>query len=148
MAGRVTPDLFDSPALPLLLRLEADGYQLEPRATVLRVRPVERVTPALRAELTRYKPELLLLLRCCDPGVLARRDVMRAQLDGARAGVPPLLFRPDVPYVLGRCFSCGDALEQFSVGRCWRCSLAWRLACRLPVPVDLAVALDAARVAS
>ena len=60
-------------------------------------------------------------------------------------GVPALLFRSGVPYVEGRCFSCGDALQRFRVGRCWRCSLAWRLACRVAMPAPLADALDAAR---
>ena len=32
------------------------------------------------------------------------------------------------------CFSCGDALPQLIYARCWRCSLAWRLACRPPPP--------------
>ena len=147
MVGFVTPDVVDSPALPLLLRLAADGYELEPSATALRVRPVERVTPALRSELTRYKPELLLLLRCCDPGVWARRDVMRAQVEAAGASLPVLLFRPGVAYVAGRCFSCDDPLEHFRFGRCWRCALAWRLAAGVPVLAELSRALDLARVA-
>ena len=72
---------------------------------------------------------------------------MRAQFDLSPAGrVPALVFRQDVPYVEGRCFSCGDALSVFRVGRCWRCALAWRLAARVAIPVDLAPALDNARV--
>lgn len=146
MAGLVTADIFQSAALPLLLRLNAEGYELQAAAAVLRVRPVERVTPELRAELARYKPDLLLLIR--DPGVCARRDVMRGQFDAAPAGrVPALLFRPGVAYVRGVCFSCGDVLPMVTFGRCWRCSLAWRLACRVAVPAPLADALDAARVA-
>ena len=115
---------------------------------MLRVRPVARVTPELRAELSRYKSELLLLLRCCDPQVAARRDVMRAQVERASAAtLPALLFRQDVPYTAGLCFSCGDGLKPFGYGRCWRCALAWRLAVRAPIPVDLAHALDGARLA-
>src|ERR1700722_4532381 len=44
--------------------------------------------------------------------------------------IPALLFRADVPYVSGRCFSCGEETGRPAFGRCWRCSLAWRLACR------------------
>ncbi len=58
----------------------------------------------------------------------------------------PHHFRPGVPYVPGSCFSCGDALAALRFGRCWRCSLAWRLAVRLPVPADLAVVLDDVKV--
>jgi hypothetical protein len=53
----------------------------------------------------------------------------------------------DVPYVRAACFSCGDSLPEPRFSRCWRCSLAWRLACRLPVSTELAAAMDAARVA-
>lgn len=148
MAGVVTVDILQSAALPLLLRLNAEGYEFQAAAAVLRVRPVERVTPELRAELARYKPDLLLLIRCCDPGVCARRDVMRQQIEHAPTDcvLPALLFRPNVSYVTGRCFSCGDALQRFRVGRCWRCALAWRLAVRVPISPDLADALDSARV--
>jgi hypothetical protein len=147
MVGSVTADILQSAALPLLLRLNAEGYELQAAATLLRVRPAERVTPELRVELARYKADLLLLIRCRDSGVCARRDVMRRQFDAAPAGrVPALLFRPDVPYVEGRCFSCGDALQRFRIGRCWRCALAWRLAAHVPVTPDLAEALDCARV--
>ena len=31
-------------------------------------------------------------------------------------------------------------------GRCWRCSLAWRLACELPVSAEVGAAYDSARV--
>lgn len=143
----MTRELFDSPALPLLLRLAAEGYEFEPHATMLRVRPLERVTPELRAELTQYKAELLLLLRCCDQGVWARRDVMRAQFEAAADGrLPALAFRLDVAYVKGRCLSCNDDLEHFRFGRCWRCALAWRLAADVPLAADLGRALDTARV--
>lgn len=86
------------------------------------------------AEIRHYKDALKLLLRCCDAGVQARRDVFACQLTQTPAPrVPAFLFRPDVPYVRGGCFSCGDTLPEPPFSRCWRCSLAWRLACRLPV---------------
>jgi hypothetical protein len=94
-----------------------------------------------------HKPDLLMLLRCLDVGVGERCDVMRALFEAAPAGrIPALLFRPGLPYVAGRCFSCGDQLQTLFVGRCWRCSLAWRLAVRVPIPAELADALDGAKV--
>jgi len=51
-----------------------------------------------------------------------------------------------LPKGQGQCFSCGDALERAGFGRCWRCSLAWRLACRVTMPALLAAALDDARL--
>jgi hypothetical protein len=79
--------------------------------------------------------------------VLVRRHVFRQQLDSTRApGIPPFLFCPAVPYQAGLCFSCGVGLQERCFGRCWRCSLAWRLACGVPVPPLLASALDDARV--
>ncbi len=42
--------------------------------------------------------------------------------------VPAFIFRLGTPYLQGICFSCGDPLPRPRFGRCWRCSLAWRLA--------------------
>jgi hypothetical protein len=79
--------------------------------------------------------------------VQERREAFAAQLaHPPPPGVPAFLFRPDVPYVKGTCFSCGVALRSLVFARCWRCSLAYRLACGLSVPVDLIAAMDAARV--
>jgi hypothetical protein len=89
-----------------------------------------------------------MLLRTCDAGVQDRREVFAKQLTLTPAPrVPMFIFRANVPYRQGTCFSCGDRLSEVRFGRCWRCSLAWRLACRLPMTADLAAALDAARVA-
>src|SRR5713226_4545379 len=53
-----------------------------------------------------HKDAIKTLLRCCDEGVVARRDAFRAQFDAAPVEIiPALLFRTDVPYVSGRCFS-------------------------------------------
>ena len=148
MVGPVT-DVFASPALPILLGLERDGLDVGADGERLRIRPADRVTPERRAELVLHKPDLLMLLRCCDAGVGERRDVMRTLFEAAPAGrTSALLFRPGLPYVEGRCFSCGDPLQTFRVGRCWRCSLAWRLAVRVPIPAALADALDGAKVCS
>ena len=148
MAGTMTASAFDSPALTLLLQLEDEGFEMEvAEPDILRVRPVGRVTPELRADLRRYKLELVMLIRICDSGVQDRRQAFSKQIETAPAGVliPRLVFRK-TPYVNGRCHSCGEALERPRWGCCWRCALAWRLACRLPVPAALAVAIDAAKV--
>jgi hypothetical protein len=57
-----------------------------------------------------------------------------------------LVFRPGVPYLSGRCFSCGDELERARHGKCWRCALAWRLALHLPVAPALADIYDGQKV--
>ncbi|MBI4266102.1 MAG: hypothetical protein HY657_17135 [Acidobacteria bacterium] len=149
MATPLTLDVLDSPAVAILGALERDGFtvQLEPDDTIV-IRPLSRLTPEQKQQIVEHKAAVKLLLRCClDPGVLERRDVMRRQFAAAPAGrLPALLFRPDVPCVLGSCFSCGDELQTFRVRRCWRCALAWRLAARVPIALDLADALDGAKV--
>jgi single-stranded-DNA-specific exonuclease len=61
-------------------------------------------------------------------------------------GVPAFVFILNTAYVKGTCFSCADRLHELRFGRCWRCSLAWRLSCRLPIPAILADTLDSAKV--
>jgi hypothetical protein len=148
MAGPVTADVLESQALSLLRQLKAEGFEFQvAEPNILRVRPVDRVTPELRADLQRHKPALLMLIRIDDAGVQERRDVFARQLAATRAPqLPAFLYRPDVPYVKGMCFSCHDPLPEPRFGRCWRCSLAWRLTADVPIDVDLAAALDVARV--
>jgi hypothetical protein len=141
-------DVLNSPALTLLLELELRGCRVEVTPRRLIVEPASRLTPDLRSAVLAYARELALLVRCLDPAVVERRDLFRRQLEATPAPqVPSFLFRPDVPYVRSACFSCGDSLPEPRFSRCWRCSLAWRLACRLPVSTELAAAIDAARVA-
>jgi hypothetical protein len=148
VASSVTVSVLDSPALPLLLELEQQGCRVELTPHKLVVEPASRLTPQQRAAVLAYARELALLVRCLDPGVVERRDLFRRQLETTPPPrVPTFLFRPDVPYVQAACFSCGDPLPEPCFSRCWRCSLAWRLACRLPVSTELAAAMDAARVA-
>ena len=149
MVEPVTADVFASPALPLLLRLEDEGIEIAVEGDRLRVRQTARLTPELLAEMRQHKPALLLLIRCCDDSMQARREMFARQL----AALPPprcpaFLFVSDLPYVAGRCFSCGDGLERPRFGRCWRCALAWRLAARVPISTELADVLDAAKVCS
>jgi hypothetical protein len=148
MASSVTANVLDSPALPLLLELEQQGCRVELTPHKLVVEPASRLTPHQRSAVLAHARELALLVGCLDPGVVERRDLFRRQLEATPAPrVPTFLFRPDVPYVRTACFSCGDSLPEPRFSRCWRCSLAWRLACRLTVSTELAQAMDAARVA-
>jgi hypothetical protein len=148
MASSLAAGVLDSPALPLLLELEQQGCRVELTPDKLVVEPASRLTPAQRAAVLAYARELALLVSCLDPGVVERRDVFRKQLKATPAPrVPTFLFRSDVPYVRSACFSCGDSLPEPRFSRCLRCSLAWRLACRLRVSTELAAAIDAARVA-
>src|SRR5207237_1174686 len=101
--------VFDSPALPLLVELEQAGFQLRvaPEGR-LQIEPGSKLTADQRRLLVEHKAAVTLLLRCCDAGVVERRDAFRRQLEvAAPPTIPAFLFRP-VPYVPGRCFSCGD----------------------------------------
>jgi hypothetical protein len=139
--------VLDNPALPLLLELEHSGFQL--RLGVdgrLQVAPGSKLTDVQRRLLVEHKRAIGTLLQSCDAGVAARRDVFRRQLEATPPpAIPAFLFVGDVPYVSGRCFSCGDATGRSIYGRCWPCALAWRLACRLPIAADHASAIDGAR---
>lgn len=137
-------DVLQSPAVSVLLALEADGFTLTAMGDRLKVKPISKLTAEQRADLERYRGELLTLLRVCDNGVQERRAAFSKRL---RTGTGPLVFRDRVPYVPGICYSCADPLPHLGPGRCWRCSLAARLACHAPVPVELLGALDEARSA-
>ena len=62
MARSVTADVDDESAPMLLQHLRSDGFELCVEGDRLRIRPAERLTPALRDALARRKPELLALL--------------------------------------------------------------------------------------
>jgi hypothetical protein len=104
------------------------------------------LTPAQRVQLGQQRAAVLTLLRICDAGVVARREVFQQQLNAtAPPAVPAFVFTAGVPYVPGACFSCGEANGRETYGRCWRCALAWRLVCRLAIPTDVAIVIDGAR---
>ncbi len=147
MGRGVTADVLDSPALPLLVRLETEGFEVQAGPDVLRVRPVDRVTPELRTELQQHKADLLMLVRICDTGVLDRQAVFARQIATAPTGVRiPRMWYREVPYRRGSCHSCGASLDRDTYGSCWRCMFARRLACRAPIPADLLAAHDEAPV--
>ena len=115
----------------------------------MQVNPIAKLPPDARALFQQHPDDLRLLVAIAtDAGVHERRDAFRAQLEAASAPtVPAFLFRAGVSYQPGICFSCGTSLSEPRFGRCWRCSIAWRLAARLPVSPQLADPLDEARVA-
>ena len=138
-------DVLNSPALPLLLRLEAEGFEVATVDDRLLVKPIDRLPACVRSELSAYRRELVTLVRVCDGGVGGRREVFASQL-ARGVSVGRLALSADVPYVAGRCFSCGDALPRPVFGRCWRCALAWRLAVGTAVPPMVGEIYDRHRV--
>lgn len=145
----VTADVLNSPALPVLLQLEAAGVRFRLQGEQVLVSPRGAMTLEQREVFQQHREAVhVLVALATDSGVQDRRNAFHAQLSATPAPrCPAFLFRPAVPYTAGVCFSCGDSLPEPRFSRCWRCSLAWRLACRLPIPAELAAALDAARVA-
>jgi hypothetical protein len=142
-------DVLNSPALPVVLDLEAAGVRFRVAGDQVLVSPTGVLTPAHREVLRQHREAVFLIVATStDVGVQARRDTFRQQLDAAAPGtIPAFLFQVGVPYVEGACFSCAACLPALHFGRCWRCSLAWRLACRVPISAECAAATDAARVA-
>ena len=96
--------LFDDAALPLLITLQEQGFDLRVTDGALFIKPVDRVTPELRAQLRQLKPVLITLVCVCDQGVQDRVAVYRAQLEADPTTVGPFLYT-GVPYTKGVCFS-------------------------------------------
>src|SRR6266516_2733137 len=136
----MTPDILQSAAPAILCELERDGFRVALLAgDVLSIAPRSQLTAERMHCIAEHKEAIKALVRRCDEGVSARRDMFVQQLAQKKApGVPTFLFRPNVPYVSGHCFSCRDELNQARFGRCWRCALAWRLAAGVAVHVDVA----------
>lgn len=149
MDSPMTSDDLQSPAMGILCDLKRDGFRVEltPDDAIV-ITPKSSLTPDRRRQIVDHKTAIKTLLRGCDAGVMARVAEFRRQLAAVPAPrCPAFLFRSDVPYVRSVCFSCGDGLPEPRFSRCWRCSLAWRLAIGLPISADFAQALDEARVA-
>jgi hypothetical protein len=127
--------VLSSPALLLLVDLEARGCSVLVEGADIVIRPAGSLTMVERRTLqAHYADARMLVLLSTDAGVQVRRDRFKSELAGAAPGiVPAMRFRVGVPYVAGVCFSCGTALDELIFGRCWRCALAWRLACGVPV---------------
>ena len=128
--------VFDGPGLPLLLELEQGGFDLAVRCGKLWVRPVNQLTSEQQAKIQQHRDELVTLVRICDAGVQERMAVYRGQLADHPGTAGPFIYKAGVPYTKAVCFSCAAALPEPRCGRCWRCSLAWRMAAGVPLPAD------------
>lgn len=147
MDRAMTAGVVESPAAGLLFDLQREGFMVELTADdALTIAPRSRLTPERMHKIVTHKDGLKRLLREGDDGVVLRRAAFEQLL--ARTPpprVPAFLFRDGIVYAKGICFSCGDTLPQWTFGRCWRCALAWRLACRVPISAGLAAALDSVK---
>ena len=144
---RPTQDVLSSPAVAILCRLHDAGLNLEILDGRLTVRPVDKQTLDQRRVIRRHEDELTALVRICDEGVQERLGVLKQRLQEAPEGTAPdLEFRRGAAYTTAVCFSCGAPLGHPEHGRCWRCSLALRMAVGLPIPADGAAISDEARV--
>mgnify|MGYP004029948083 CR=1 FL=1 len=83
MTRATTPTVFDSAALPLLITLQEQGFELRVTNGALFIKPVDRVTLELRAQLRQHKPALMTLVCVCEQGVQDRVTVFRAQLEAS-----------------------------------------------------------------
>ena len=143
----MTLDVFESPALPLLLELERDGFDLGVRSGTLWIKPARRLTPEQRAQITTHRAALKALVLVCDESVQDRVAVYKAQLAAVpRGSTPDFVYQRGTVHTQGVCFSCAAPLSVQAFGRCWRCSLAWRLAVRIPIAADLAAVYDSTKV--
>ncbi len=143
----VNTSVFDGPGLPLLLELEQEGFDLAVRRGELWVRPVDQLTSEQQAKIQRHRDELVTLVRVCDADVQERLVAFKQQFREAPEGTTPdFVFQRGTPYAKAVCFSCAAALPEPRYGRCWRCSLAWRMAAGVPIPTEQAAAYDGARV--
>jgi hypothetical protein len=144
----VTADVLNGPVLPCLLELEALGVRFRRDGDHVLVSPRGVLTLEQREVFRRHQAAVRVLVALvADAEVQARRDAFRQQVEATPAPmVPAFLFKVGICYTKGRCFSCGDKLPELRFGRCWRCAVAWRLACRLPIDAALADALDGAKV--
>ena len=140
-------DVLGSPAVPLICELEVAGFDLSVVNSRLRVSPASKLTPEYVQRIHSHRESLKTLVRICDDGTQARRTLFARQWAAAPPNqIPAFLVCLNLPYQRGLCFSCADRLDRPRFGRCWRCSLAWRLACRVPIPAELAQAYDESKV--
>jgi hypothetical protein len=141
-------DVLNSPAVVVLCGLTDAGLDLAVVDGRLRVWPVNQLTSSHVLTIQQHRDALVTLVRICDAGVQDRVAMFKALVATKPADVmlPALIFRPGTPYAKGICFSCGDALPETRWGRCWRCSLAWRMAAGVPIPAEHAAVYDGARV--
>lgn len=141
-------DALSSPALPIILALEAAGFRFRLNADGrLEVNPSRQLSAEQREILRAHDTAARLIVQIgADEHVQARVTEYRRQLAASALGtLPAFVFAPNTPYTRGRCFSCNDSLNELRFGRCARCAIAWRLAARVPIDATMANALDSAR---
>jgi hypothetical protein len=142
-----TNDVLNSPAETVLSDLKHAGLDMAVVGGRLRVWPVERLTAKHEHLIQEHRDELVALVRSSDEGVQERLVAYKQQLAKVPPGsTPDFVFLRGTPYARAVCFSCGATLPEPRYGRCWRCSLGWRLAVGVPIPAEQAAAYDAARV--
>ena len=129
------PDTPAAPAVQILCRLAAEGVTFDiTTGGRLVVAPLQQLSPWL-AELMRQHHDVLVpLVQVAEKGVQERVRQFCWWISRAPAGfaVTTPLLNPYLLSIPGRCISCGDDLEETRSGPCWRCSLAWRVAARMP----------------
>ena len=146
MTRATTPNVFDSAALPLLFTLQEQGFELRVTNGALFIKPVDRVTLELRAQLRQHKPALMTLVCVCEQGVQDRVTVFRAQLEAS-----PHDGRP-VPVHGGCALQQGDLLlvRRLSAGGLLRSLLALlagvAVGRRCGIPAEPATVFDGAGV--
>src|SRR3989442_9181461 len=104
--------LSSSPALPVFLELAAVGVRFRLDGDQVLVSPRGALTREQR-EVFRQHQEAVraLVAMVTDAQMQARVAEFTRQLNAAPAPrVPAFLFRAEVPYTPGVCFSCGDDL--------------------------------------
>ena len=111
----------------LLIALEARrvSVAIGPDGDALLLEPAESVTAAEQAVIEDHFDEFFMgAAFVTDAGVRVRAFVDRTTTN---------CVVPDTPYIGGRCFSCGCecGARNSRPQRCWRCRVAWRLACAL-----------------
>ena len=144
---QATKDVLDSPAVAVLCGLEDAGLDLAVVDGRLRVWPVTRLTAGDEQLIQQHRDALVTLIRLCDAGVRERLATFQQQRREAAAGtMPAFVFVRGTAYVKAVCFSCGTALPLPEFGRCWRCSLAWRMAAGVPIPAERAAVYDRVRL--
>lgn len=118
-----------SPAVPVLCALEGAGGRFTLTDGRLRVKPSGLVTPEQATILKAHRMDVVTIIAVCqtiDVDGLAERYRVYATAFAAGQSAPALV--PGLPWQLGACGTCYNALPPDRVGRCDLCVLAFRLA--------------------
>jgi hypothetical protein len=97
--------------------------QADPDAGKVRFGPSEAMPWELRLRLREHKPAMLALLTREASEIAWRVAAIRSQVP-AKGPIPFLVARQTADTGVGRCWSCGDALDAGRTVRCVLCVLA------------------------